>query len=110
MSIKNIAFVGASGNLGQLVLLELLKTDLNLTAVTRKTSSAKFPEGIKVAKIDFSLSSLTNGFKEQDAVVSMLPILALGDQDIIIEPTIAADVKRFIPSEYGSDSTARASQ
>ncbi|GKT66723.1 related to NmrA-like family protein [Colletotrichum tofieldiae] len=91
MSIKNIAFVGASGNLGQLVLPELLKTDLNLTAVTRKTSSAKFPEGIKVAKIDFSLSSLTNGFKEQDAVVSMLPILALGDQDIIIEPTIAAD-------------------
>ncbi|KAL6404538.1 isoflavone reductase [Ilyonectria robusta] len=106
MSIKNVSIVGASGNLGALVLPELLKTGLNVTAVTRETSSAKFPEGTKVAKSDFGLSSLTEVFKGQDAVISMLPILALGDQRIIIEAAIAAGVKRFIPSEYGSDSTA----
>ena len=39
----------------------------------------------------------------------MLPITALGDQGVVIEAAIAAGVKRFIPSEYGSDSTARMS-
>lgn len=95
----------ASGNVGSSVLPELLKSDLVLSAVTRETSSAKFPEGITHVKSDFSLSSLTEVFKGQDAVVSMLPITALGDQAVVIEAAIAAGVKRFIPSEYGSDST-----
>lgn len=89
------------------MLPEILKSDLNVTALTRETSSATFPEGAKVAKTDFSMNSLTEIFKGQDAVVSMLPITALGDQGTIIEAAIAAGVKRFIPSEYGSDSTVR---
>lgn len=95
----------ASGNVGSSVLPELLKSDLVLSAVTRETSSAKFPEGVTHVKSDFSLSSLTEAFKGQDAVISMLPITALGDQAVVIEAAIAAGVKRFIPSEYGSDST-----
>ncbi|KAJ3946282.1 uncharacterized protein N0V96_004642 [Colletotrichum fioriniae] len=34
----------------------------------------------------------------------MLPIMALGEQQKIVEAAIKAGVKRFIPSEYGSDS------
>ena len=89
------------------MLPQLLKSDLNVTAVTRETSSAKFPEGISVAKSDFSLGSLTKVFRGQDAVISMLPMIALSNQDIVIDAAIAAGVKRFIPSEYGSDSTVR---
>ena len=91
------------------MLPELLKSDLNVTAVTRETSSAKFPEGAKVAKSDFSLNSLMEVFKAQDAVISMLPITALSDQGTVIDAAIAAGVKRLIPSEYGSDSTVRMS-
>ncbi|KAK9371947.1 uncharacterized protein V1513DRAFT_286130 [Lipomyces chichibuensis] len=105
MSIKSIAIIGASGNLGALVLPEILKSELKVTVVTRETSSSKFPEGVNVAKSDFSLSSLTKVFKGQDAVISMLPITALADQGVVIDAAIAAGVKRFIPSEYGSDST-----
>ncbi|KAH8714705.1 isoflavone reductase [Ilyonectria robusta] len=108
MSLKNVSLVGASGNVGSSVLPELLKSDLVLSAVTRETSSAKFPEGVTHVKSDFSLSSLTEAFKGQDAVISMLPITALGDQAVVIEAAIAAGVKRFIPSEYGSDSTSDA--
>ncbi|GIJ92658.1 hypothetical protein Asppvi_001936 [Aspergillus pseudoviridinutans] len=105
MSLENIAIVGASGNLGALVLPVLLKSKLSLTAVIRETSSAKFPGSVKIVKSDFKLGSLTEAFKGQDAVISMLPITALGDQGVVIEAAIAAGVKRFIPSEYGSDST-----
>ncbi|KAJ9139081.1 NAD(P)-binding protein [Pleurostoma richardsiae] len=73
MSIRNVAIIGASGNIGTAVLPEILKSDLNVTV-------------------------------GQDAVISMLPIIALDVQDTVIEAAIAAGVKRFIPSEYGSDS------
>ena len=76
-----------------------------MTAVIRESSTFKFPEGTTVAKSDFSLESLTKVFQGQDAVISMLPITALAGQGIVIEAAIAAGVKRFLPSEYGSDST-----
>ncbi|KAN0114453.1 NAD(P)-binding protein [Hyaloscypha variabilis] len=105
MSIKNVAVVGGSGNLGRFVLPVLLMSDLHVTAVIRESSTFKFPEGTTVAKSDFSLESLTKVFQGQDAVISMLPITALAGQGIVIEAAIAAGVKRFLPSEYGSDST-----
>lgn len=92
-----------------MVLPQLLESDLNVTVVIRESSSATFPGVIKVAKSDFKVASLTDAFKEQDAVISMLPIMALSDQGVIIEAAIAAGVKRFIPSEYGSDSTVSTS-
>jgi hypothetical protein len=82
-----------------------VKTDFHLTTVIRETSKATFPSGVQVAKSDFSLKSLTEIFQGKDAVVSMLPITALADQGVAIEAAIAAGVKRFIPSEYGFDSS-----
>ncbi|KAK2613271.1 hypothetical protein N8I77_000193 [Diaporthe amygdali] len=36
----------------------------------------------------------------------MLPIVALGEQAKVAEAAVKAGVKRFIPSEYGSDSSS----
>ncbi|PVH77371.1 isoflavone reductase [Cadophora sp. DSE1049] len=105
MSLKNITIVGASGNVGRGILPTLLKSDLTITLLTRTSSAAKFPTGVNVITSDFSLASLTGAFKGQDAVISCMPIPALGDQAVVIEAAIAAGVKRFIPSEYGSDSS-----
>ncbi|KAH9217964.1 isoflavone reductase [Leptodontidium sp. 2 PMI_412] len=104
MSLKSIALIGASGNFGGLLVPELVKTDLNITAVIRESSKATFPSSVQVTKSDFSLKSLTEAFEGKDAVVSMLPIDAAADQAVLIEAAIAAGVKRFLPSEYGSDS------
>lgn len=82
-----------------------LDADLSLTAVIRTTSQATFPEGINVVKSDFNVESLSKVFEGKDAVISFLPILSLEAQAIAIEAAIVAGVKRFIPSEYGSDST-----
>lgn len=82
-----------------------MQSDLNITLLTRTISTAKFPTGAKVIASDFSLESLTSAFKGQDAVISCIPIVALGEQAVVIEAAIVAGVKRFIPSEYGSDSS-----
>lgn len=49
------------------------------------------------------MDSLAAAFKGQDAVLSLVGGMALGDQNKLIDASIAAGVKRFIPSEFGSD-------
>ncbi|GJC85352.1 isoflavone reductase IRL [Colletotrichum liriopes] len=107
MSLKKVTLVGASGNIGAAVLPQLLNSDLDLTILSRQGSSATFPDGIKVVKSDYSPESLARELEGQDAVVSMLPIMALEEQKKIAEAAIKAGVKRFIPSEYGSDSSPK---
>ncbi|KAH7129172.1 isoflavone reductase, partial [Dactylonectria macrodidyma] len=94
----------ASGNIGAAVLPQLLKSDLDVTVLSRAGSHASFPDGANVIRSDYSIESLTKALEGQDAVVSMLPILALEEQKKVAEAAIKAGVKRFIPSEYGSDS------
>ncbi|KAM0321641.1 hypothetical protein ACHAQA_009997 [Verticillium albo-atrum] len=105
MSYKNITVVGATGNLGSLVLPHLLESDLEITVVKRAGSSSEPATGAKIAESDFSNESLTKVFEGQDVVISLLPINALEQQNQLIEAAITAGVKRFIPSEYGNDST-----
>lgn len=93
----------ASGNLGQITLPAFLESDLEVTAIVRSTSTATFPEGIKVIKTEYNLADLTEALKGKDAVISMIPIVSLDQQAVVIDAAIAAGVKRFIPSEYGSD-------
>lgn len=98
----------ASGNLGKGILPHLLAaSSLNITLLARSTSSAQFPAGAKVIRSEFSLASLTEVLKGQDAVISLMPIPAAGEQVTVIEAAIAAGVKRFIPSEFGSDNSVR---
>jgi hypothetical protein len=48
---------------------------------------------------------LTAALRGADALVSTVGSAAVGSQTILIDAAIAAGVKRFIPSEYGSCST-----
>lgn len=74
--------------------------------LSRESSTSTFPSGVKVVKADYeSLESLTNALKGADAVLSFVGSTALGDQNKIIDASIAAGVQRFLPSEYGSDIT-----
>lgn len=104
-AIKTVAVAGASGNLGPAILNALLAAGtFDVTVLTRQGSQAKFPSGVKVVTVDYSsLESLTNAFHGQDAVVSTLASMALSTQTLMVDAAIAAGVKRFIPSEFGSD-------
>ncbi|RMZ74295.1 isoflavone reductase family [Pyrenophora seminiperda CCB06] len=105
MAIKNVIIIGAGGNLGPAILDAFLKeSSFNTTVLSRQNSTSTFPSGVKVIKADYdSLESLRDAFKGQDAVISLVGGMALGDQKKLIDAAIAAGVKRFIPSEFGSN-------
>ncbi|KAH7261786.1 hypothetical protein BKA59DRAFT_461818 [Fusarium tricinctum] len=102
---KNVAVAGASGDLGSAVFSRLVASNkFNLTVLTRSGSKATFPEGTKVIEVDYdSLDSLTAALQGQDAVVSLVGSLVIPSQDLLIDAAVAAGVKRFLPSEFGSN-------
>ncbi|KAK5128000.1 hypothetical protein LTR85_005117 [Meristemomyces frigidus] len=104
--LKNVALVGASGNLGSKVLSALLKQDKrNITVVSRPSSSAQFPASVEVHKAEYTdAASLQSAFKGKDVVVIMLAFAGLQDEIKILEAAARAGVKYVIPSEYGAPS------
>ncbi|KAL1865137.1 hypothetical protein VTK73DRAFT_5462 [Phialemonium thermophilum] len=102
LPIKNVAVIGASGNLGGPVVDELLAAGFAVTALSRASSTATFPPNVAVKKVDFSSTSdLTSALQGQDAVVSLIATAAVGAQRPIVDAAVAAGVRRYIPSEFG---------
>ena len=96
----------ASGLLGANILNQLLTHVFEVTVLTRHASTHSFPPSVKVSQVDYSsLDSLVSALRGQDAIVSTLATLALDRQLLLIDAAAAAGVRRFIPSEFGSDTT-----
>jgi len=108
-SIKNVAIAGGSGSVGSIFVDEFLRSQKFKTFVlTREDSTSTFPSDVHVLKTDYTVASLTSVLSSShiDAVVSNLNGAALGAPQIaLIDAAKAAGVKRFLPSEFGSDTT-----
>ncbi|MCJ1264115.1 hypothetical protein MMC22_003986 [Lobaria immixta] len=105
--ITHVAVAGATGNLGPSVVGQLLNAGFKVTVLTRQSSSHNFPRSVTVVPVDYdSLESLTNALKGQDAVVSTIASAAIVTQLRLVEAAAKAHVKRFIPSEFGSNTVA----
>jgi putative NADH-flavin reductase len=107
--IKNVLIAGATGSLGAPILAALLaEPSFNVTILTRASSSAKFPANVPVRSVSdaFTTEELTEAFKGQDAVVSALTTGAVTKDTLayrLVDAVIAAGVKRYIPSEFGTN-------
>ncbi|PLB50137.1 putative oxidoreductase CipA-like protein [Aspergillus steynii IBT 23096] len=103
--IRNVAIAGASGDLGKVILRALTESNLfEITVLTRHESSAQFAASVRVIRVDFtSVTDLTAALANQDAVVSVLNSDALDTQLPLIDASLAAGVKRFIPSEFSAN-------
>ncbi|KAK4154229.1 hypothetical protein C8A00DRAFT_32984 [Chaetomidium leptoderma] len=113
VSIKTVAVLGGSGNLGPAIITELLSAGFSVTGITREGSTTtnstaaaaaahKFPDAVTVKSVDYgSFDALKAAFANQDAVVSVVGTAAIGAQQVAIDAAVAAGVKRFIPSEFG---------
>lgn len=103
-----VAIAGATGNVGPAVLDQLSQAGFELTVLTRKDSNSNVHKGAKVVKVDYeSLDDLKQALSGHDVVVSTLNVGAV-PRDIhirLVDAAAAAGVKRFIPSEYGADTT-----
>ncbi|GAB7361068.1 hypothetical protein MBLNU230_g1108t1 [Neophaeotheca triangularis] len=104
--IKNVAIVGAGGNSGSHITRELLKTGKHVvTAVTRVDSKSSLPEGVKVAKVDYSSpATIVEALRGQDALVITLSILAHDTQATILQAAADAKVPWVLPNEFSPDS------
>ena len=103
-TIKTVAVAGAAGSLGGPLVKELLDAGFSVTALTRPDSKQTFPASVKVAKVDYNdVESLTATLKGHDALVSTIATAAITQQENLIDASIAAGIKRLIPSEFGCD-------
>ncbi|KAL4937442.1 hypothetical protein BDV06DRAFT_232600 [Aspergillus oleicola] len=95
----------ASGNLGKVILEALTATNkYTITIFARRDSTATFPATVLVKQVDYdSIDDLTPALVGQDVVISTVSTSAVDTQEPLIRAAIAADVKRFIPSEFSPD-------
>lgn len=95
----------AAGDLGEPVLNAIVKSGkFNVTVLVRPTSKSTFPSSVKTVTVDYEdAASLTEALRGRDAVVSTVGAQGLQGQTVAIDAAIAAGVKRFLPSEFGSD-------
>lgn len=107
--IKNVAIIGAGRNIGKSTIKALVAENFVVTGLTRDSSKAVLPQGVRHIKTDYSRESLLSALSGQDAVISTVSRVVPGDalafQKTIIDVAIAAGVKVFIPSEYGIDTS-----
>lgn len=78
-----------------------------MTVLSRDPSALQnLPQGVKFTKVDYSSEdSIVAALKDQDVAVATLGLTAIPTQDKIIDAAIKAEVKRFIPSDWGSITT-----
>ncbi|KAF2093892.1 NAD(P)-binding protein [Rhizodiscina lignyota] len=107
MSFKNIAVIGGGGNLSPAVVNGLIQSPhgYNVSVISRESSTYKPPVGVEQLKTDYSHDSLVAVFKGKDVVISTVAGHAIPDQIRIVDAAIDAGVKRFVPSEFGSDTS-----
>ncbi|KAK4862855.1 hypothetical protein LT330_002988 [Penicillium expansum] len=108
MSPTKVALVGASGNLGPTVLSELLDAGLTVTVLTRQNSNKTFDPRAQVEKVDYeSRKYLKAALAGNEVVVNTLGVGTVPREIYLrlVDAAVAAGVQRFLPSEYGSDTT-----
>ncbi|KAF4465917.1 Isoflavone reductase like P3 [Fusarium albosuccineum] len=106
-ALKKIAVVGASGRLGPFILkaLQDSKAGFDVTAITRKNSTATFDANTKVVKVTdgYPDEEMVETFRGYDAVVLVISF-ASEHHGALVRASIKAGVKRLIPSGFGAPS------
>lgn len=84
----------------------LVKAGFRVSVLTRSRKPGTYASDINVFEVDFtSVKSLTTALEGVDAVISTVGGAAVDNQTVLIDAAVAAGVKRFIPSEFGSVTT-----
>lgn len=75
-----------------------------ISVLSRPESTNTYPAGTKVFKSDYSETSLIEAFKGHDAVICVLGAAGFAEEPKLVDAAAKAGVKRFIPSEFSSNS------
>ncbi|KAJ4992903.1 NmrA-like family protein [Stagonosporopsis vannaccii] len=107
MELKNIAILGARGNVGSAIMKELAANcpKVNVTAISRSTVPCTLQAGtnftLKTTEYT-SLSSLIKAFSGQDAIVNCITggATQYDASKLIIDAAVEAGVKFFFTNEF----------
>ncbi len=111
--VRNIAIVGAGGQIGSYMARALLATGSHtVTALTRADSKSPMPEGITVKHINYDEpSTLVAALKGQDVLIITMAVTAPPEtQNKLIDAAAEAGVPWILPNEYSSDPTNESMQ
>jgi hypothetical protein len=109
--LKNIAIVGASGNVGSHIVSALVeRNECNITAIARTDSKGSFHKDIKIARVDYEKpDTLVAALQGHDALIITMSVFAPpGTQAKIIRAAAAAGVTWIMPNEFGMYNTDEA--
>lgn len=72
--------------------------------MTRKASSSNFADKARIVEVDYSSpAELESALKGQDAVICTFGAAGKDAQKLLTDAAVKAGVKRFLPSEFGSN-------
>ncbi|KAL2170138.1 hypothetical protein VTG60DRAFT_5160 [Thermothelomyces hinnuleus] len=106
--IKKVAVVGAGGQIGGQIVEQLLKKGNHVvTAISRPNSTNKLPEGVQVARVDYSgddISALVEALRGQQALIITMAVSAPRDtMGKLIRAAARAGVPYIMPNWFGHD-------
>ncbi|CAM1507605.1 Fc.00g072460.m01.CDS01 [Cosmosporella sp. VM-42] len=104
--IRRVAIVGAAGRLGSHMTEQLLsRGTATVTALTRPGSNAKFPEGVKVARVDYGdEASIALALQGQQFLIITLKLgIEPEIQHRIVRAAGKAGVSHIMPNIYTVD-------
>ncbi|KAF4447490.1 putative oxidoreductase CipA-like [Fusarium austroafricanum] len=106
--LERVAIVGAGGSVGSYLAKYLLKTGKHtVTAITRKGSNSKMPEGARVVAVDYNdENSLVGALRGQQFLAISLNVALMPEgQDNLIKAASKAGVPWIMPNVFGIDIT-----
>lgn len=104
----NRSYSQITGAIGPSIIHSLNAAGFCVQALTRHCRTTAIPNTINIVEVNYNDSNaLRRALRDQDAVVSCLGDVpaAVQAQDSLLNASLAAGVKRFVPSEFGSDTT-----
>ncbi|CZR69917.1 uncharacterized protein PAC_19817 [Phialocephala subalpina] len=104
-TIRKVVVLGASGNVGRPIVGALIASGFDVTAVSRSTiNSSTSNLSAKYLTTDYSYSSLSDVFKNQDAIVCAYnPAAAAAHHKAIAVAALACGIKHLITPDFSSD-------
>ncbi|CAM1503602.1 Fc.00g011930.m01.CDS01 [Cosmosporella sp. VM-42] len=102
--LQKVCLVGANGTLGSVLLTVLLASPFTISILKRTSSKSHTPPWATEIPIpdDLPLESLTEALRGQDAVIAAFPLRDVSQHLRLVEASLRAGVKRFIPADFGS--------
>ncbi|KAB8068693.1 hypothetical protein BDV29DRAFT_162162 [Aspergillus leporis] len=105
-AIERVAIVGAGGTIGSHIATALLKTGRHaVTALSRKDSSNKLPEGVLVAPVNYDdESTIVAALKDQQfLIITMAPTAPRDAHGKLVHAAAKAGVPYVMPNGYAGD-------